>query len=98
MADGRLFTDYRPRCDANSEFQAPMSGSHEYRQHLITNGSALMDRDRAAAAASASCMPCLTGFGTMAPEADRVVCDKVSCARVAVPGAKGHLAIGTGRG
>jgi hypothetical protein len=98
MSDGRLFTDYRPRCDANSTYQAPMSGSYEYRQHMIANGAALIERDRATAAQMASCAPCLSGFGTMAPEADRVVCDKVSCARVAVPDATSQLAIGTGRG
>ena len=98
MSDGRLFTDYRPRCDANSTLQAPMSGSYEYRQHMIANGAALIERDRAAAAMMASCAPCLSGFGTMAPEVDRIVCDKVSCARVAVADAKEHLAIGTGRG
>jgi hypothetical protein len=107
MADGRLFTDYRPRCDANLQFAAPMSGSHEYRQFLIHNGQNIIDASRSAAATVAACGPCVSplGRGTMAPELDRVVCDKVSCSRVRVraPGAGGEdggagiPGIGTGR-
>ena len=99
MADGRMFTDYRPRCDANLQYQAPMSGSHEYRQFLIANGQRIIDEGRSAAAASALCGPCVQPYdqGTMAPEVDRFVCDKLSCARVTVPGANPALAIGTGR-
>ena len=105
MADGRMFTDYRPRCDANLQFQAPMSGSHDYRQFLIANGQRIIDEDRAAAAATALCTPCVQPYdqGTMAPEVDRFVCDKVSCARVASSAAASYgaswpsVAIGTGR-
>ena len=99
MADGRLFTDYRPRCDANLQFQAPMSGSHEYRQFLINNGANIIDANRAAASSVAACGPCVSPLmrGTMMPEADRFVCDKLSCARVAVPDGRGGAGLGTGR-
>lgn len=96
MADGRLFTDYRPRCDANSEYMAPMSGNYEYRQYLIQNGTKILDKNRAAAAAAAACKPCANP-STMVPEVARFVCDKVSCGVVQVPGASSQYGIGTGR-
>jgi hypothetical protein len=98
MADGRLFTDYRPRCDRNLQYAAPMAGSWDYRQFLIGNGEKIIDADRATAAAFAKCAPCVQPYdvGTMAPEADRVVCDKVSCSRVK-PAKPSAYAIGTGR-
>ena len=102
MADGRLFTDYRPRCDANLQYKAAMSGSYDYRQFLIANGASIIEGDRRAASDAARCSPCMSPYevGTMAPEADRVVCDKVSCARVRQtmpPGVAPGVAIGTGR-
>jgi hypothetical protein len=95
MADGRLYTDYRPRCDIQLEHQAPMSGTWEYRQFLIHNADALVAAHRSQAYERAYCGPCKEPYnqGTMAPEADKFVCDKVSCSRV--PGAPGG--IGTGR-
>ena len=104
MADGRLFTDYRPRCVANLQYAAPMSGSQDYRLFLIGNGAQIMEQNRAAAAAAAHCAPCVQPYnrGTMVPEIDRVVCDKVSCARTPVAeagasGPGGFGGIGTGR-
>ena len=98
MADGRLFTDYRPRCDINLQYAAPMAGSFDYRQYLIGNGSKIIDANRAAAASVAMCAPCVAPYdqGTMAPDADRVVCDKVSCVRVK-PEHPSPFGIGTGR-
>jgi len=99
MQDGRLFTDYRPRVDANLQFAAPMSGSFEYRQFLIQNGQHIIDANRSAASAIASCGPCKQPVyrGTMVPEVDRFVCDKVSCARTGVQDGRGGAGIGTGR-
>ena len=99
MADGRLFTDYRPRCDANMQFAAPMSGSYEYRQFLISNGQNIIDANREAASSVAACGPCVSPLyrATMVPEADRVVCDKVSCARITTQDGRGGYGIGTGR-
>lgn len=96
MADGRLFTDYRPRCDRNLAYAAPMTGSWDYRQFLIGNGDRIIDVDRTRLERVARCAPCVPGHGTMAPEADRVVCDKVSCTRIQ-PGKPNPFAIGTGR-
>lgn len=99
MADGRLFTDYRPRCDIQMQFQAPMSGSYEYRQWLIANGKRIADHQRAMAREMTCCAPCKDPLpiGTMLPETDQVICDKVGCTRVRMPGAKGGLSLGTGR-
>lgn len=99
MADGRLFTDYRPRCDIQLQFQAPMSGSYEYRQWLIANGTRIADHHRTVAREASCCTPCKAplNIGTMLPESDRVVCDKVGCARVPMRSAKGGLSLGTGR-
>lgn len=96
MSDGRLFTDYRPRCDVNLAYMAPMSGSHDYRQFLIKNGAAILKKHRDDAAAAAACAPCADP-STLVPEVARFVCDKVSCGLVKVPGASSQFGIGTGR-
>jgi hypothetical protein len=96
MSDGRLFTDYRPRCDINMEYMAPMSGDYDYRQHLIKNGASILQKMRSDAAAASACKPC-SQPSTMVPEVTRFVCDKVSCGLVKVPGASSQLGIGTGR-
>ena len=95
MSDGRLYTDYRPRCDIQLELQPPMSGTLEYRQFLIHNADKVIQHHRSLAFDKAYCGPCVQPWnqGTMAPEADSFVCDKVACARV--PGAAGG--IGTSR-
>jgi hypothetical protein len=98
MNDGRLFTDYRPRCVGELAYKAPMSGSYEYRQFLISNGKAIIDQQRTDAYQGAACGPCGEPFdvSTMVPEVDRVVCDKVSCVRLGVP-QQPQRGIGTGR-
>jgi hypothetical protein len=72
-----------------------MSGTLEYRQFLIHNAEKVMQHHRSQAFDRAYCGPCVEPWsqGTMAPEADAFVCDKVSCGRV--PGTAGG--IGTGR-
>lgn len=82
MADGRLFTDYRPRCDINMQYQPrPAVGSYEYRQFLIRNADNVIGEHRDAAFTKAYSGPCVQPFetATMLPEADAFVCDKVSC-------------------
>lgn len=82
MADGRLFTDYRPRCDIAGQFQgAPVNGSYEYRQWLIHNGARVMDYHRSLAVSSARCAPC-TKIPTMPIEKEMFVCSKASCKTV----------------
>jgi hypothetical protein len=95
MADGRLFTDYRSRCDANLQWQQPMSSTYDYRQYLINNGESVMGQMREEAFSKAYRGPCVQPFdqGTVVPEKDAFVCDKLACQKVA--GAKDGL--GTGR-
>lgn len=98
MSDGRLFTDFRPRCVQGLQYREDaMQSSHDYRQYLIQNGTTLINRARHDAAKRAECGPCVLPYeqGTMAPEADQWVCTKQACSRV--PTNQGPLAIGTGR-
>lgn len=96
MADGRLFTDYRPRCDVQLLDKAPAWGSFEHRQHLIHNADAVMQQHRQSARQRSYCGPCVDPYdaGTVAPEQDRFVCTATTCSRVATGAANG---IGTGR-
>ena len=84
MADGRLFTDYRPRCDIADQFanvnSIPTSGSYEYRQWLIHNGQRIIDHHRALAIENAWCTPC-SKIPTMPIEKDYFVCSKTACTR-----------------
>lgn len=82
MADGRLFTDYRPRCDVASQFaqMPPSNGSYEYRQWLIHNGQRVMDWHRAMAVESARCSSC-TKVPTMPLEKEMFVCTPGGCSR-----------------
>ena len=95
MADGRLFTDYRPRCDIQLERKVAMSSSYDFRQFLMKHAIGVMSEERGMTFQRAYCGPCMQPYdqGTMLPEQDAVVCDKVACVRV--PGTAGGL--GTGR-
>lgn len=85
MADGRLFTDYRPRCDIAGQFTrqqgVPINGSYEYRQWLIHNGGTILNQHRAMAIDGAHCSPCST-IPTMPMEKDTFVCSKTGCSLV----------------
>ena len=96
MADGRLFTDYRPRCDVNMQYEPrAATGSYEYRQFLIRNADSVIGEHRQTAFTEASSGPCVQPYetATMLPEADAFVCDKVSCKREA----RNAGGFGTGR-
>lgn len=98
MSDGRLFTDYRPRCDVNLQpmwESAPLSGSYDYRQMMIQNGEKLLGGWREEARKVAACGTCKSPFdiGTMLPEQDVFKCDKVQCVRIK----KDPMGLGTGR-
>lgn len=82
MADGRLFTDYRPRCMAQSV--PPATSHHDYRQHLIKNADKIMLENMRAAYTVNACGPCVAPYnvGTMLPEREMTVCDAVSCKTV----------------
>lgn len=99
MADGRLFTDYRSRCDINylpkSASAAPLpSDSYAYRQYLISHADDLIAAARRNAYSVASCAPCVRP-STMLPEKVTEVCDKHTC--VFVPGPDPVNGIGMGR-
>jgi hypothetical protein len=82
MADGRHFTDYRPRCQTNAIIpnNQPLN-SYEYRQYLINNADGLMKDNRLHAYNINMCGPCVEPFdiGTMLQEESIVMCDANTC-------------------
>lgn len=82
MEDGRLFTDYRPRCAfvaTQTRGMAPVS-NHAARQLMIRGADALIAKDRREARARAACGPCARDPGTMLPPAMLQKCDARACA------------------
>lgn len=81
MADGRLFTDYRPRCDINYISGDKQMNSYDYRQYLIRNAGSVMTSQRSSAYSTAVCGPCMPPYdkGTMLPEQYVMECDGQSC-------------------
>lgn len=79
MEDGRLFTDYRPRCDAFATL--PQQDSNTQRQYLIRNAVALMDSDRKQAKEKTDCGPCKQPYaqGTLPPPKEMVSCNSTNC-------------------
>jgi len=94
MADGRAFTDYRPRCMVNSELFADVANnsmvrsSYESRIFLQENAEKLMERNRTTMLGNLTpCAPCARPFadqGTMYPQQYIVRCDGISCEKVEV--------------
>jgi hypothetical protein len=94
MADGRAFTDYSPRCNANARLNElvskakMMQSSYESRMFLQHNAEKMMEMERARAIETlVPCAPCKRSTsdpGTMAPERYVVRCDAVSCQRTEV--------------
>lgn len=89
MADGRAFTDYRPRCAVNAELfnllaKANMvASSYESRMYLQQNADQFMEYEKnKAIEKSVPCAPCNAATpSTMLPESYVVKCDAVSCQR-----------------
>jgi hypothetical protein len=91
MADGRAFTDYRPRCAANAELIAALNkvgqngSSYESRMYLQKNAETWMETERRRAVERLSpCAPCqrpADTAGTMLPERYVVRCDGAVCTR-----------------
>jgi hypothetical protein len=83
MADGRHFTDYKPRCygDRPVELIGKPMNSYEYRQYLITNAEGLMNSWRDASYQANMCGPCVEPYnvGTMLPEQSKVECNSSLC-------------------
>lgn len=92
MEDGRMFTDYRPRCAQYPLKLTGQFGEHEGRQKMIGGADQLMEEARhllqkKAAAVKGSCVD------TMVPELYKRVCTWKGCETI-----PGHYAgIGTGR-
>lgn len=82
MADGRHYTDYRPRCLINylSPNDQPLN-SYEYRQFLINNAEKIMYQNMNNAYKLNACGPCEDPYnvGTMLPEQNMVSCDASTC-------------------
>ena len=79
MSDGRQYTDYAPRCQANFfRLPKPLS-SYDYRMYLTENAEKLMDENRADATKNNYCGPCVKP-STMLPEQTKQVCDGRVCA------------------
>lgn len=84
MADGRNFTDYRPRCVANFPVENMPASSYEYRQFLIKNASELMKQNKQIAYKANVCGPCVSPYnqGTMLPEQSIMTCNESTCSVV----------------
>ena len=82
MADGRHFTDYRPRCDVNYVYPKDQAiSSYDYRMYLIHNADKLMAAQREEAYRKNVCGPCVEPYdvGTMLPEQTTIECNTNSC-------------------
>ena len=92
MEDGRMFTDYRPRCLQYPLKMTGQFGEHDGRQKMIHSADELMEDaknllQKKAAPVSGSCVD------TMVPELYKRVCTWRGCETIS-----GHYAgIGTGR-
>ena len=83
MADGRHFTDYRPRCygqymvkDNNN-----IPSSFDHRMYLTRNASEIMAKNALDAYQNNVCGPCMEPFdvGTMLPEHEKQKCNTRTC-------------------
>ena len=83
MADGRNFTDYRPRCISNFADFIPdeTMNSYDYRQYLQKNASTILGKIRQDVYNANKCGPCMKPYnvGTMLPEQHEVVCNGSTC-------------------
>ena len=82
MSDGRHFTDYKPRCAVfESTVNNNVMNSYDFRQYMIHNAEALMQKNRETAIKTNTCGPCVQPWnqGTMLPEQSMVKCDSSVC-------------------
>lgn len=103
MADGRAFTDYRPRCIVNAELMQALNksktiqSSYESRLFLQHNADQWIELERQRSLQNlVPCAPCKRPFsdpGTMLPERYVVRCDGVTCSRTEV----NPMGLGDGR-
>ena len=90
MMDGRLFTDYRPRCHQYPVKAAAAWGDNEYRERMIAGADELMDAARQMNNRKATAAACVD---TMVPEMYKRVCTWKGCK--VVP--SNPAGVGTGR-
>lgn len=92
MQDGRVFTDYRPRCMITAELMAQMRdksmlpSSYDTRMYLQSNAENLMQTAQKSALENMDCFCTAAGnqalgIDTMAPEHYVVKCNSVTCYR-----------------
>lgn len=85
MSDGRLFTNWAPRCSqVYTDIQTKqLLSSYDGRQTMIVNASELMKKNAAEAYMNAKCGPCYENpdwnTGTMLPELNTQTCDARTC-------------------
>jgi hypothetical protein len=94
MSDGRIFTDYRPRCAVNSELMTDLSNnnmiksSYESRVFLQSNAEKIIEMNKMNATNNLTpCAPCnrpVDVSGTMYPERYIVKCTPSSCEKIEV--------------
>lgn len=90
MNDGRVFTDYRPKCMINQDLmqnlsqQNIVSSSYESRMYLQNNAEQIMEEQKRNAYEKLKCSRPLTDVGTMLPERYVVRCNGVSCQKTEV--------------
>jgi hypothetical protein len=89
MADGRIMTDYRPRCSQYSVAAAREFGDNEYRNRMVRGADELMSAARALNNRKNTSVSCVD---TMVPELYKRVCTWKGCK--IVPG--NFQGIGTG--
>lgn len=90
MADGRIMTDYRPRCLHYSVAAAQAFGDNEYRNRMVHGAQELMSAARAMNNRKNTSIDCVD---TMVPELYKRVCTWKGCKTI--PG--NFQGIGTGR-
>jgi hypothetical protein len=95
MQDGRVFTDYRPRCMINADLMSQMQSkellpsSYDTRMYLQKNAETIMQDAQKSAFENMDCSCTaagnqMKGIDTMAPERYVVKCNSVTCSRAEV--------------
>lgn len=90
MLDGRLFTDYRPRCHQYPVKAAAAWGGNEYRERMVSGADELMEAARQMNNRKVTATSCVD---TMVPEMYKRVCTWKGCKVVG----SNPAGVGTGR-
>lgn len=83
MADGRHFTDYRPRCYGQYlvKYENQIPTSFDYRMYLTRHANDIMKKNAVDAYIQNKCGPCMEPYneGTMANEKSKQECNTRTC-------------------